>query len=557
MIAVDTKESEGRFALDLERGPANDDFANATALEEGIPAYGSGNNKLASKQTGEPNHAGNPGGHSVWFSWTPENTESVSVATCTHGTPLDTLLAVYTGTEVDNLTEVAANDDGQVGKNCPSTDSEVEFTATAGTTYWIAVDGKEGTTGNFQLFLEGAAPNDDFGKAQPLGGALPTNWEFASNRFATKQSGEPDHAGNAGGSSVWFKWTAPSSGTVSVDTCGSGFDTLLAVYTGAKLESLSEVASNDDAGGSCAPQSRLTFAAVGNTVYRIAVDGKGGAQGPLELHIDSRPKNDDFENAQAIPGSLGWYWGGYNVLATRQAGEPGSPGGHTVWYSWTPRKQWAVELDACARSFEPQVEIYTGAAVDALTPVPTSDAGSGKCEAGRSVAFTTVPGTTYLIAVDGAGGNEGQFELHFRGTAVLTHTLSVSRAGSGSGSVSSSPAGIECGAICSHDFAAGTQVTLQATPAAGSVFTGWSGGCAGTGSCQLTLNADAAVTATFAPAPSEGGGEQGGGTVPPPTSPPQSPKPKPLKCKRGFKKKTVHGKQRCVKRKKKHRHHRA
>ncbi|MET0827547.1 MAG: hypothetical protein ABWZ89_13615, partial [Acidimicrobiales bacterium] len=51
-----------------------------------------------------------------------------------------------------------------------------------------------------------------------------------NNLTATKQAGEPNHAGNAGGASLWFKWTSPVSGEVSVDTCGSGFDTLLAVY---------------------------------------------------------------------------------------------------------------------------------------------------------------------------------------------------------------------------------------------------------------------------------------------------------------------------------------
>jgi hypothetical protein len=549
-IAVDTKDSEGRFNLDLERAPTNDDFANAKPLEEGLPAYGPGNDKLATKQTGEPDHAGNAGGHSLWFKWTPEKTESVSVATCTYKTPLDTLLAVYTGTELTNLTEVASSDD-QSG-SCRATDSEVGFTATAGTTYWIAVDGKEGSTGSFQMLLEGVSPNDDFGKAQPLGATLPAAWQFGSNRFATKQTGEPDHAGNAGGHSVWFKWTAPRSTTVSIDTCNSHFDSLLAIYTGAELESLTEVASNDDGSGGCASQSKVSFEAIANTVYRIAVDGKGGAQGPLELHIEPRPENDDFESAETIAGRLGWYISGSNILATKQTGEPGGPGGHTVWYSWTPRKQWAVELDACVGSFEPQVGVYTGSAVNALTSVPTTDAGSGECEAGRSVAFTTVPGTTYRIAVDGAGGDEGHFELHLRGAAVATHTLSVSRGGSGSGSVSSSPAGIECGAICSHDYAAGTKITLTATPAAGSVFTGWSGGgCSGAGSCQLTLNADAAVTASFAPAPSEGGG----GPVSPPSPPPTPPK-KPLRCKRGYKKKIVHGKPRCVKKKHRHHHHR-
>jgi Divergent InlB B-repeat domain len=71
----------------------------------------------------------------------------------------------------------------------------------------------------------------------------------------------------------------------------------------------------------------------------------------------------------------------------------------------------------------------------------------------------------------------------------------VSKAGTGSGSVTSSPSGINCGATCSASFAAGTMVTLTATAAAGSTFTGWSGAC--TGTCTVTMSADQAVTATF------------------------------------------------------------
>lgn len=80
----------------------------------------------------------------------------------------------------------------------------------------------------------------------------------------------------------------------------------------------------------------------------------------------------------------------------------------------------------------------------------------------------------------------------------VTHTLSVSRSGSGSGSVSSIPAGISCGSACSHAFAAGTQVTLTATACSGSTFGGWTGGgCSGTGTCTVTLNGATTVTADF------------------------------------------------------------
>jgi hypothetical protein len=90
--------------------------------------------------------------------------------------------------------------------------------------------------------------------------------------------------------------------------------------------------------------------------------------------------------------------------------------------------------------------------------------------------------------------------------AGKTHALKVTIAGTGSGKVSSSPAGItECGAstgTCTATYVDGTVVTLLAKPDAGSRFTGWSGGgCSGTDACQLTIGADTTLTADFEKAP--------------------------------------------------------
>jgi hypothetical protein len=77
--------------------------------------------------------------------------------------------------------------------------------------------------------------------------------------------------------------------------------------------------------------------------------------------------------------------------------------------------------------------------------------------------------------------------------------LTVAKAGAGSGTLTDSPSGlINCGSDCSEPYDAGTQVTLVATPGAGSTFAGWSGACSGTGTCMLTMSANRAVTATFA-----------------------------------------------------------
>jgi hypothetical protein len=76
-------------------------------------------------------------------------------------------------------------------------------------------------------------------------------------------------------------------------------------------------------------------------------------------------------------------------------------------------------------------------------------------------------------------------------------TLTVDKAGTGSGVVVSSPAGIDCGSTCTRDFTHGTAVTLTATAAAGSTFAGWSGACSGAGACTLAMDAAKTATATF------------------------------------------------------------
>jgi len=86
--------------------------------------------------------------------------------------------------------------------------------------------------------------------------------------------------------------------------------------------------------------------------------------------------------------------------------------------------------------------------------------------------------------------------------AIAQYTLSVGKAGTETGLVTSSPAGINCGVDCSEPYNFGSVVTLTATPDAGSTFAGWSGGgCSGTGTCQVTMNSVVSVTATFTSAP--------------------------------------------------------
>ncbi|OYY92508.1 MAG: hypothetical protein B7Y41_15600 [Hydrogenophilales bacterium 28-61-23] len=123
--------------------------------------------------------------------------------------------------------------------------------------------------------------NDNFAAANLLTGN--TGATLGWNDFASQEIGEPLHAGVAGGTSVWWQWTPAASGTATLDTHGSNFDTLLAVYTGNSVDALTSLAANDDDGIS-GGVSALSFHADAGTTYRIEIDGKAGASGNLYLN---------------------------------------------------------------------------------------------------------------------------------------------------------------------------------------------------------------------------------------------------------------------------------
>lgn len=132
--------------------------------------------------------------------------------------------------------------------------------------------------------LAGGPFSDTFATAGIITGANGTI--LGSNVGFTKEAGEPATiAGNAGGHSGWLEWTAPIGGTCVIDLFGSSFDTLLAVYTGATVSTLTVVVANDDSVAPSSLQSKVTFAAIMGTVYHIVVDGFGASSGSIVLNM--------------------------------------------------------------------------------------------------------------------------------------------------------------------------------------------------------------------------------------------------------------------------------
>ncbi|NJM13833.1 MAG: hypothetical protein HC889_20070 [Synechococcaceae cyanobacterium SM1_2_3] len=130
------------------------------------------------------------------------------------------------------------------------------------------------------------------------------------------------------------------------------------------------------------------------------------------------------------------------------------------------------------------IEIYPPGTAVTLTAAADADSSFG----GWSGACSGVASCT--VVMDSTQVVTATFNL-------IRHTLMVSKAGTGVGTVTSTAPGIACGADCGEAYAQGTSVTLTASAADGSTFVGWSGACGGVGSCQVTMTAARSITATF------------------------------------------------------------
>jgi hypothetical protein len=255
--------------------PANDDFASATDLGNGASASASDSNLWATAEPREPGHMAGRALATVWYRWTASQSGVVSVRTC--GSTFDTTLAVFRGPAFGALGAVAANDD-----RCGD-QSALRFFAIASTTYQISIGGYRGAQGSIQLRLRYLVPpsNDDFADALDLGNDL-TASASGTNGDATIEPKEPNHAGERTMASVWYRWTAPDSRKVRLESCGSDFDTMIAVYVGEGVHALRSVASNDDR---CRTRSVVRFNSAAGTTYRIAVAGYQSAQGAIKLKL--------------------------------------------------------------------------------------------------------------------------------------------------------------------------------------------------------------------------------------------------------------------------------
>ncbi len=198
-----------------------------------------------------------------------------------------------------------------------------------------------------------------------------------------------------------------------------------------------------------------------------------------------------------------------------------TPGAAAAFSTWTGACSGAAPTCTLTIAAATTVGATFVVARDTITVVPTGDGSGtitssppglacpGPCtltvDHGAQVTLTAAPavGSTFVGWTGGGCTGAGTCtttvtdDLSIQAAFALDRSLVVTRAGNGSGTVTSNPTGIACGATCTATFAPGTVVTLTQAATAGSTFTGWSGACAGTGACMVTMNAAQMVTATF------------------------------------------------------------
>ncbi|MCB0878275.1 MAG: hypothetical protein KDC46_04760 [Thermoleophilia bacterium] len=257
-------------AIELLPTPANDDFVDAITLVGASDSW-SGTNVDASWEPGEPMPWSDRS--SVWLNWTAPASGTADFSSC--GGDYDGVMGVYTGSSVGGLTTLAERDEGCGGFDTYGMGGRVQMPVVAGTTYAVRIGGYYGSEGNIGFDIDLASPpaNDDLSAAQALpGGGGPIDVDFVG---ATREPGE---AGSLSGSylsesgvTVWYQWTAPSSGAYQIEPASMTERIDVGVFTGATHPTLTRVA------GKKFDQSTtpITWTATAGTTYRIGLQAPG------------------------------------------------------------------------------------------------------------------------------------------------------------------------------------------------------------------------------------------------------------------------------------------
>lgn len=398
------------FSLRTVRPPANDDFADRKRLE-GANASDTVDLEYASHEHNEPSTSGF-GPQTVWYRWKAPATDRFSIST--EGSPFFTRVRVYTGEALNALSP--AGEERLYGFS-PNAYGRVILDAVAGTEYALRLDRESIVSGVDQIRIRPfrPPPNDDFSQAIVMTGSIwTTRGNNADGTWQAPSEPIPTLSDGSSGTSIWWRWTAPATGFHRISTAGSAINTVLAVYTGTALESLTRVAQDQGSGWASAGSVILRTQA-GET-YQILVDGQGRQEGEIQLSAApfATPANDAFASRLALLGPAP-VASGTLLGATSEPGEPASPassGMPSVWYEWTAPATGTAQLRVTGRRFDPGVGWFSGSTLAALAPLVSGGTGASlQREQTFLFGVPVTAGSNYKLLVRGAPDENGAFEV--------------------------------------------------------------------------------------------------------------------------------------------------
>jgi hypothetical protein len=392
--------------------PSGNTFATAGSLSPAAGGVAKGTNTSGVFESGEPAPGNIPGGSPIWMNWTPASSGVATISTA--GSGLDTLLAIYTGTNLNNLTLVASDDDS-AGFLC----SAASFNAMAGTNYLIQVDGFYGARGN-----------------------LVVSWSLAPTTNQLPVILTPPHS----------------------QTVGLGAPATLSVSTPA-LPPLNFQWFQNGIAISNATSPELDFPAVSNAsvgVYSVTVTDPNSLLSvtpmPVLLEINipalgatantnaraedkflSATDTSRVGTADPYDPSIVTGYTGTQIFSTfgssSDPNEPehcGLPTCQTYWNGYLATNTGTLTISDAGTAFNAVLAVYTGPNTSYLTLIPVA-CSSGHSPGQESVTFDVIQGTNYWVVLGGVpladnscptGNTQINYSLY---EAPLFNTLPVSQ----------------------------------------------------------------------------------------------------------------------------------
>jgi hypothetical protein len=426
--------TSGPVTLNLAFVPApnGDAFLAANEISSEGGGFG-GNVNGAGSESGEPIQPGAIG-RTVWFKWTAPSHGMYRFTALDSNGPV--VLAVFQGSDLSNLFRIRTTATlwssrcGNFWRTRP-----VTISARKGDVFYLQTDTLEtGLTGNFQFAIDyfASPPNDDFTNRISLEGDV-ADFE-GTNLGATAESGEATEVGS-GGASVWYRWTASETGTITISTNApviyprptvtnfpSLFDTRPAGTSSSSITTVTIISgeinqgtrdcvafeaqpeifqpfftvyevSGGIRGNIVASGTNLTAFVNAGMEYAIAFDSVGGVPGTtrMSLAFNRIAPNDKFSLATRVSGGH-VRCTSYTLGASAEADEPapdGKPAANSIWWAWT-----AASTGPATITYSGRLGVYIGTDVTKLTPVSPTSVSPG------DFSFQAEYSAIYRIALD-------------------------------------------------------------------------------------------------------------------------------------------------------------